>query len=81
MSHDAQNQSMKQKNLDEQPNNAPILAVGKPLRVRGSSPISFRKLAWRIRQFPRAAAEAHCFLIQPNGHSNILRPSEQEGRD
>jgi hypothetical protein len=69
---------MKQKNLDEQPNSAPILVRGRPLRVRGSSPIWSRKLAWRIRQFPRAAAEQHYFLIQPNGHSNILRPSEQE---
>jgi len=65
------------KPLDEQPNNAPILVLGRPLRVRASAPIRFRKLAWRIRQHPREAAGANYFLIQPNGRSNILRSSEQ----
>lgn len=68
---------MKNKGLEEQPSNAPILVRGRPIRVRGSSPIWARKLAWRIRQYPRAAAEQHYFLIQPNGHENILRPSEE----
>ncbi len=68
---------MKHNSLDEQPNNAPILAFGKPLRVRGSSPIYYRKLAWKIRRHPRAAAEAHCFLILPDGHSNVRRPSQR----
>lgn len=70
-------ESMKHRNLDEQPNNAPILDFGKPLRVRGSSPIYHRKLAWKIRRHPREAAQEHCFLILPDGHSNILRPSER----
>ncbi len=69
---------MKQKMLDEQPNNAPILTRGGGFRVRGSSPISARKLAWQIRMHPCQAAEANYYLIQPNGHSNILRPSQQE---
>ena len=65
------------KKLDEQPNNAPILVLGRPLRVRASAPIHFRKLAWRIRQHPREAAAANYFLIQPNGRSNVLRTSER----
>ncbi len=61
------------KYLDEEPNNAPILVIGKPLRLRNSAPIQYRKLAWRIRQHPREAAAAHYFLIQPNGQSNVRR--------
>ena len=65
------------KSLDEQPNNAPILVLGRPLRVRASAHIRYRKLAWQIRRHPREAAAANYFLIQPNGRSNILRPSER----
>ncbi len=66
------------KPLDEQPNNAPILVLGRPLRVCAGAPIRFRKLVWRIRQHPREAARANYFLIQPNGRSNILRNSEKD---
>ncbi len=64
-------------NLDEQPNNAPILVLGRPLRVRASAPLHYRKVAWAIRRHPHEAAKANYFLIHPNGHSNILRPSER----
>ena len=66
------------KALDEQPNNAPILVLGRPLRVRASAPLRHRKLAWMIRRHPREAAASNYFLIQPGGKSNILRPSQRD---
>ena len=64
--------------LDEQPNNAPILVLGRPLRVRASAPLRYRTLAWMIRRHPREAAASNYFLIQPGGKSNILRPSQRD---
>ncbi|HZT29367.1 MAG TPA: hypothetical protein VFA33_05765 [Bryobacteraceae bacterium] len=66
------------KYLDQEPNNAPILVLGRPLRVRASAPLRFRKLAWAIRRHPREAAQNNYFLIRPNGRSNILRASEKD---
>lgn len=66
------------KPLDEQPNNAPILVLGRPLRVRASAPLRYRKLAWLIRRHPRQAAASNYFLIQPGGKSNILRASQRD---
>jgi len=65
------------KRLDEQPNNAPILVLGRPLVVRAAAPLRYRRLAWHIRRHPREAAANNYFLIRPGGGSNILRPSEK----
>ncbi|HZT29197.1 MAG TPA: hypothetical protein VFA33_04900 [Bryobacteraceae bacterium] len=64
------------RNIDEQPNNAPILVLGRPLRVRASAPLRFRRLAFAIRRHPREWAAQNVFLIQPGGRSNLLRASE-----
>ncbi len=64
--------------LGQEPNNTPILVLGRPLRVRASAPLRYRKLAWQIRRHPREAAQSGYFLIQPNGRSNILRANERE---
>ena len=36
------------KQIDEQPNNVPIL--GRPLRVRAAAPLRYRRLAWQRTQ-------------------------------
>jgi len=64
------------KRLDEQPNNAPILVLGRPLVVRAAAPLRYRRLG-HIRKHPREAAANNYFLIRPGGGSNILRPSER----
>jgi hypothetical protein len=66
------------KNLDEQPNNAPILVLGRPLRVRASAPLHYRRLAWAIRRHPREAARSNYFLIRPGGGSNIRRACDPD---
>lgn len=70
---------MSEKVLDEQPKNAPILMTGRASRVRGSSPIHYRKLALRIRRHPRQAAGAHYFLNQPDGWCDVRRFNGRPG--
>lgn len=64
---------MRDKLLDERGlEGFPILVDRMHTRLRRSSPLRLRRLAWCVRRTPARARQLGIFLIRPEGGSNIL---------